>query len=89
MDKIEWQREVSSEHREAYEDAKRDFHSLAECPHTAIKEIPAMVQALRDHVAQYDGWSDYELNRRADPATIARFKRDKAILASIDGADHD
>jgi len=38
-------------------------------------------EALAEWLSGYDGWSEIEAARRCDPATIARIKQTRALLA--------
>lgn len=50
-----------------------------------IAAAPDLLEALKDWCSQYDGWSDAELAKRANPATIARYKASRAAIAKAEG----
>lgn len=46
--------------------------------HAAAEDL---LEALEEWLAGYDGWSNVELAKRADPTTIARISRSRAAIA--------
>lgn len=51
-----------------------------------IAAAPDLLEALREWISSYDGWSDFELQRRVDPATLRRIKITRAAIARATGA---
>lgn len=46
---------------------------------------PALFEACKQWLAGYDGWSDEELKRRADPATVAMIRKTRSAIAKAEG----
>lgn len=46
---------------------------------------PDLLEALEEWTSLYEGWSDHELARRADPATIRRIAQSRAVIAKAKG----
>lgn len=89
LDKAEWFGRVLDRGWIAHADAP-DGHGVHECSPETCREIGRilrnhrqMVEALRGLLAPYDGWDDFQLERRADPATFRAVKAAKFALASL------